>query len=98
MNSSWILTRVIRYDSVILYCSVQYHCHVTLFQGPVYKVLWHPDNDDLFLSCSGDWTIRLWNQEFSEKPLHVFQVSQVHTSTAQLVVLVFEYQGFPAVK
>ncbi|XP_064607493.1 dynein axonemal intermediate chain 4-like [Liolophura sinensis] len=31
--------------------------------GPVYKVLWSPFVPDLFLSCSADWSIRMWHQD-----------------------------------
>ena len=31
--------------------------------GPVYKVKWSPYLSNIFLSCSADWTIRLWNQD-----------------------------------
>lgn len=28
--------------------------------GPVYALQWSPFAPNLFLSCSGDWTIRMW--------------------------------------
>ncbi|XP_077981202.1 dynein axonemal intermediate chain 4-like [Glandiceps talaboti] len=31
--------------------------------GPVYKVQWSPFLPDIFLSCSADWSIRLWSQD-----------------------------------
>lgn len=31
--------------------------------GPVYKIQWSPFIPDAFLSCSGDWSIRLWHQD-----------------------------------
>ncbi|XP_070563890.1 dynein axonemal intermediate chain 4-like isoform X1 [Ptychodera flava] len=31
--------------------------------GPVYKVQWSPFLPDIFLSCSADWSIRLWCQD-----------------------------------
>jgi WD40 repeat protein len=47
--------------------------------GPVYKVIWNPVNKDLFLSCSSDWSIRLWHQD-KQAPLHIFQVTQQEIS------------------
>lgn len=45
-----------------------YDAHV----GPVYSVQWCPFHTDLFLSCSADWTVRLWTTERS-LPLLTFQ-------------------------
>ena len=39
--------------------------------GPVYKLRWSPFCANTFLSCSADWTIKLWSQEASE-PLFSF--------------------------
>ncbi|GFN91326.1 cytoplasmic dynein 1 intermediate chain [Plakobranchus ocellatus] len=36
-----------------------YHGHVS----PVYSVQWSPFVPDIFLSCSADWTIKLWHQD-----------------------------------
>ena len=33
--------------------------------GPVYKLRWSPFCPNTFLSCSADWTIKLWHQERS---------------------------------
>lgn len=33
--------------------------------GPVYQVAWSPYSPSLFLSCSADWTIRLWSEDQS---------------------------------
>ena len=41
--------------------------------GPVYQVQWSPFKKDMFISCSGDWTIRLW-QEGRDTALLTFQV------------------------
>jgi len=30
---------------------------------PVYCVKWHPTIDNVFASCSEDWTIRIWAQK-----------------------------------
>merc|ERR1711988_1327464 len=34
--------------------------------GPVYKLRWSPFCENIFLSCSADWSIKLWNQERSD--------------------------------
>ncbi|XP_059146873.1 dynein axonemal intermediate chain 4-like isoform X2 [Physella acuta] len=31
--------------------------------GPVYSIQWSPFVEDIFLSCSADWTIKLWHQD-----------------------------------
>jgi len=36
-----------------------YHGHT----GPVYRLQWSPFLSDAFLSCSADWSIRLWHQD-----------------------------------
>ncbi|KAL9650801.1 hypothetical protein ABK040_001851 [Willaertia magna] len=38
-----------------------YHDHT----GPVYSVRWNPYVPDVFVSCSADWTVKIWNQEQS---------------------------------
>ena len=35
-----------------------------LLQQPVHRVTWSPFSPDLFLSCSSDWSIRLWRRGF----------------------------------
>ncbi|KAJ3257625.1 WD repeat-containing protein 78 [Boothiomyces macroporosus] len=40
--------------------------------GPVNKVKWSPFVPGIFLSCSSDWTSRLWNQD-SEEEIFKFQ-------------------------
>ncbi|XP_055978177.1 dynein axonemal intermediate chain 4 [Sorex fumeus] len=32
-------------------------------KGPVYKITWNPFCSDVFLSCSADWGVILWQQE-----------------------------------
>lgn len=45
-------------------------------QGPVYKVKWSPLFGDAFLSCSADWSVRLWHQDKSN-PVMTFLSSTV---------------------
>ena len=63
-------------DGIIHKCSVSYNDQVleSYFGhlGPVYKTRCSPFYSDAFLSCSADWTIRLWNQKTS-KPIFTFQ-------------------------
>ena len=52
---------------------------IVCVQGPVYSIEWSPFCPEMFLSCSGDWSIRLWHQERME-PILTF-----HSSTVRLV-------------
>ncbi|XP_037682886.1 dynein intermediate chain 4, axonemal isoform X1 [Choloepus didactylus] len=40
-------------------------------KGPVYKIAWNPFHHDVFLSCSADWGVIIWQQE-SLKPFLSF--------------------------
>ncbi|KAF5827261.1 WD40-repeat-containing domain protein [Dunaliella salina] len=40
--------------------------------GPVYSLQWSPFRKDMFISCSADWTLKMW-QEGREQPLLTFQ-------------------------
>ncbi|KND02527.1 uncharacterized protein SPPG_02986 [Spizellomyces punctatus DAOM BR117] len=40
--------------------------------GPVNRIRWSPFLSGAFLSCSCDWTVRLWNQDM-EEPVFKFQ-------------------------
>ncbi|XP_060062355.1 dynein axonemal intermediate chain 4 isoform X2 [Erinaceus europaeus] len=40
-------------------------------KGPVYKIVWNPFCHDIFLSCSADWGVILWQQE-NLKPFFSF--------------------------
>ncbi|KAJ3024410.1 UNVERIFIED_CONTAM: WD repeat-containing protein 78 [Siphonaria sp. JEL0065] len=54
-------------DGHIHRCSVSYNEQYLQTQfghtGPVYKVKWSPFLPNVFLSCSADWTVRLWDAE-----------------------------------
>ena len=41
-------------------------------QGPVYSIKWSPFSTEIFLSCSGDWSIRLWHQDRLKPILNFF--------------------------
>lgn len=45
-----------------------YHGHT----GPVYMTEWSPFDNDIFLSCSADWSIRLWHQDRPRPVLNFF--------------------------
>jgi len=54
-------------DGPIHKCSCSYNeQHLESFfghSGPVYKLRWSPFCPNTFLSCSADWSIKLWHQE-----------------------------------
>ncbi|KAG2499039.1 hypothetical protein HYH03_003224 [Edaphochlamys debaryana] len=50
--------------------------------GPVYQVQFSPFKKDMFLSASGDWTIRLW-QEGRDTPLLTFQAGTTEVNDVQ---------------
>eukprot|EP00644_Phytophthora_capsici_P009169 jgi/Phyca11/541427/estExt2_Genewise1Plus.C_PHYCAscaffold_60767 len=53
-------------DGLIHKCSVSYNEQYLQtyigHTGPVYQLLVSPFSTDLFLSCSGDWSLKLWHQ------------------------------------
>lgn len=49
-----------------------YHGHT----GPINRITWSPFSPEVFLSCSGDWTLRLWHQD-KTSPVLNFYSSQV---------------------
>nr|XP_002131353.1 WD repeat-containing protein 78 [Ciona intestinalis]BCG62024.1 WD repeat-containing protein 78 [Ciona intestinalis] len=44
--------------------------------GPLYKVRWSPYCPDVFLSCSSDWSIRLWKQTELKPVLNFFSTTK----------------------
>ncbi|ESO10979.1 hypothetical protein HELRODRAFT_71864, partial [Helobdella robusta] len=42
--------------------------------GPVYKVLWSPYCPSLFITCSDDWLIKIWDRSIESEPLFVFDL------------------------
>ncbi|XP_028666813.1 dynein axonemal intermediate chain 4 [Erpetoichthys calabaricus] len=45
-------------------------------RSPVYKIAWSPFSPDVFLSCSADWTIRLWQQDLLKPVLNFSSVNR----------------------
>merc|ERR1711865_568769 len=60
-------------DGIIHKCSCSYNEQYldSYFghTGPVYKIRSSPFSSDVFLSCSADWTVKLWNQQAAEAPV-----------------------------
>jgi len=63
-------------DGVIHKCSCSYNEQYleSYFghTGPVYKIRASPFSSDVFLSCSADWTAKLWDSKVTEAPVHSF--------------------------
>jgi WD40 repeat protein len=54
----------------------QYLSTYSAHTGPVNRVKWSPFVSNVFLSCSADWTSRLWNVD-SETEVFKFQSGRV---------------------
>ncbi|TYZ66054.1 hypothetical protein PybrP1_002974 [[Pythium] brassicae (nom. inval.)] len=69
-------------DGLIHKCSVSYNEQYlqTYFghTGPVYQILVSPFCSDLFLSCSGDWNVKLWHQGEQKEVLTFRSVDLAH--------------------
>ncbi|XP_039089343.1 dynein intermediate chain 4, axonemal [Hyaena hyaena] len=46
-------------------------------KGPVYKIAWNPFCHDVFLSCSADWGVIIWQQENSKPFLSFYPTTYV---------------------
>ncbi|KAJ8925798.1 hypothetical protein NQ315_009648 [Exocentrus adspersus] len=64
-------------EGLIYKCSTQYSSMYLLtyqaHQMPVYRIDFNRYNTDIFISCSGDWRIKVWEDNRME-PLFVFDV------------------------
>lgn len=60
-------------DGFIHKCSCSYGEHyLESYQGhtgPVYAVKWNNLDNDIFLSCSADWTVKIWDKN-QKTPIH----------------------------
>uniref|UniRef100_K3X6S0 Dynein axonemal intermediate chain 4 n=1 Tax=Globisporangium ultimum (strain ATCC 200006 / CBS 805.95 / DAOM BR144) TaxID=431595 RepID=K3X6S0_GLOUD len=69
-------------DGLIHKCSVSYNEQYlqTYFghTGPVYQLLVSPFSSDVFLSCSGDWNVKLWFQSELKEVLNFRAVDLAH--------------------
>ncbi|XP_013369893.1 PREDICTED: WD repeat-containing protein 78 [Chinchilla lanigera] len=50
---------------------------VSLIMGPVYRVTWNPFCPDIFLSCSADWGVMIWQQENLQPFLSFYTTTHV---------------------
>ncbi|XP_014664871.1 PREDICTED: dynein intermediate chain 2, ciliary-like [Priapulus caudatus] len=61
----------------ILLCSLTHHSHYlgafTAHQMSVYRVQWNPFHPDVFISCSADWSVKIWERAHTE-PLFTFDL------------------------
>lgn len=69
-------------DGLIHKCSVSYNEQYLQtylgHTGPVYQILVSPFCSDMFLSCSGDWNIKLWHQGEQREVLNFRSVDLAH--------------------
>eukprot|EP00057_Strongylocentrotus_purpuratus_P025727 XP_011680201.1 PREDICTED: WD repeat-containing protein 78 [Strongylocentrotus purpuratus] len=63
-------------DGLIHKCSCSYNeQYLDTYNGhtgPIYKIRWSPFISDIFLSCSADWSLRLWMQDRLQPVLNFF--------------------------
>ena len=43
--------------------------------GPIYSVQWSPFAKDIFVTCSADWTMRIWHESQPNESLKVLKYS-----------------------
>lgn len=54
------------------------------FQGAVYQTTWSPFDRDVFLSCSADWTVKLWHCEKTQPVLSLQSASVSSTDSSKI--------------
>lgn len=72
-------------DCTIHMCSMsyseQYLETYTGHTGPIYRVrcnpFWHKDDCPIFLTCSYDWTVRVWNAKSTQPKLTCHQIENL---------------------
>ena len=56
--------------------------------GPIYRVrcnpYWHPNDCPIFITCSYDWTVRVWHEKDSEPKLVCHQLNKDGSLTQQV--------------
>lgn len=49
--------------------------------GPIYRVrcnpYWHPNDCPIFITCSYDWTVRVWHEKDSDSKLTCHQIGDL---------------------
>ena len=76
-------------DGLIHRCSVSYNeQYLDTYMGhtgPVYKVVASPFWPRAFLTCAGDWTVRLWNTKDAHSAVYVLQSSELSAAEHDVV-------------
>lgn len=72
-------------DGVIYKCSTsfseQFLETYTGHNGPIYRVRYNPLRPQMFLSCSADWTVRIWENAKSSVTIESFTESKATQSS-----------------
>lgn len=55
--------------------STQYLDTLPAHNMSVESISWNPYHADVFISCSADWTVKIWDHNCGEKPLFVFDLN-----------------------
>ena len=68
--------------------SEQYLESYTGHIGPVYALQWSPFNKSLFISCSGDWTVRLWQEG---RCAQVYITPESHSPYSSSIISIWQW-------